>query len=201
MERLVNDCCDAVNDSSSLGDLEDGALRGSSSSGTPRRSGGDGDDPLDLEDGSFLGSFDLSDEGDVVLAPAPSAPPRPAAAASPAASSAAAGAFSAAESALRRSVASVARFGEMEGLGPPPLEDVHVVLLALHAGESTGLETRPGASPVPDRGAQCYAMHRPVLESIDGRPGISSNPSPSLKSNSFSMILEPLILASRVLGD
>jgi len=35
----------------------------------------------------------------------------------------------------------------------------------------------------------------------DGRPGISSSPSPSLKSNSFSMILEPLILASRVLDD
>ena len=32
-------------------------------------------------------------------------------------------------------------------------------------------------------------------------PGISSNPSTSLKSNSFSMILEPLILASRVLDD
>ena len=35
----------------------------------------------------------------------------------------------------------------------------------------------------------------------DGRPGISSNPSTSLKSNSFSMILEPLILASRVLDN
>ena len=34
-----------------------------------------------------------------------------------------------------------------------------------------------------------------------GGPGISSNPSTSLKSNSFSMILEPLILASRVLDD
>ena len=32
-------------------------------------------------------------------------------------------------------------------------------------------------------------------------PGISSNPSTSLKSNSFAMILEPLILASRVLDD
>jgi len=36
---------------------------------------------------------------------------------------------------------------------------------------------------------------------VDGRPGISSNPSPSPKSNSFSMILEPLILASRVIDD
>ena len=35
----------------------------------------------------------------------------------------------------------------------------------------------------------------------DGRPGISSNPSILLKSNSFPMILEPLILASRVLDD
>ena len=33
------------------------------------------------------------------------------------------------------------------------------------------------------------------------RPGISSNPFTSLKSNSFSMILEPLVLASRVLDD
>ena len=43
----------------------------------------------------------------------------------------------------------------------------------------------------------------PVLESITGLggPGISSNPSTLLKSNSFSMILEPLILASRVLDD
>jgi len=44
-----------------------------------------------------------------------------------------------------------------------------------------------------------------VLESImgkDGRPGISSNSSVSLKSNWLSMILEPLILkASRVLDD
>jgi len=42
-----------------------------------------------------------------------------------------------------------------------------------------------------------------VLESITGLggPGISSNPSTLLKSNSFSMILEPLILASRVLDD
>ena len=31
---------------------------------------------------------------------------------------------------------------------------------------------------------------------VDGRPGISSNSSVSLKSNSFSMFLEPLILAS-----
>jgi hypothetical protein len=36
---------------------------------------------------------------------------------------------------------------------------------------------------------------------VDGRPGISSNPSTSLKSNSFFMIFEPLILASRVLDD
>ena len=36
---------------------------------------------------------------------------------------------------------------------------------------------------------------------VDGRPGISSNSSVSPKSNSFSMILEPLILASRVLDD
>jgi len=35
----------------------------------------------------------------------------------------------------------------------------------------------------------------------DGRPGVSSNPSTSPKSNSFSMILKPLILASRVLDD
>ena len=46
---------------------------------------------------------------------------------------------------------------------------------------------------------QCHA----VLESTTGlgRPGISSSPSTSLKSNSFSMILEPLVLASRVLDD
>ena len=36
---------------------------------------------------------------------------------------------------------------------------------------------------------------------VDGWPGISSNSSVSLKSNSFFMILEPLILASRVLGN
>jgi hypothetical protein len=36
---------------------------------------------------------------------------------------------------------------------------------------------------------------------VDGRPGISSNPSTSPQSNSFSMILEPLILASQVLDD
>ena len=44
---------------------------------------------------------------------------------------------------------------------------------------------------------------RAVLESITGRrpPGISSNPTTSPKSNSFSVILEPLILASRVLDD
>ena len=36
---------------------------------------------------------------------------------------------------------------------------------------------------------------------VDGQPGISSNLSTSLKSNSFSMILEPLILATRVLDD
>ena len=36
---------------------------------------------------------------------------------------------------------------------------------------------------------------------VDGRPAISSNPSTSLRSNSFSMIVEPLILASRVLDD
>jgi len=39
-----------------------------------------------------------------------------------------------------------------------------------------------------DRVAQCW--NQPL---VDGRPGISSNSSVSLKSNSFSMILEPLI--------
>ena len=53
---------------------------------------------------------------------------------------------------------------------------------------------------------EAVATDRPspaVLESITGLggPGISSNPSTLLKSNSFFMILEPLILASRVLDD
>ena len=71
------------------------------------------------------------------------------------------------------------------------------------------------AAPPGQRGPQIVAMTATasnlsavadwlgaVLESImgkDARPGISSNSSVSLKSNSFSMILEPLILASRVL--
>ena len=45
-------------------------------------------------------------------------------------------------------------------------------------------------------GARCWNQSL-----VDGRPGISSEPSTSLKSNSLSMILEPLILASRVLDD
>ena len=53
---------------------------------------------------------------------------------------------------------------------------------------------RPGAKN-PHR-LQCWNQSL-----VDGRPGISSNPSTSPKSNSFSMILEPLILASRVLDD
>ena len=40
-----------------------------------------------------------------------------------------------------------------------------------------------------------------ALNSVGINPGISSTPSTSLKSNSFSMILEALILASRVLDD
>ena len=57
--------------------------------------------------------------------------------------------------------------------------------------------------PAVDRRSVPAARPAAVLESITGLggPGISSNPSTLLKSNSFSMILEPLILASRVLDD
>ena len=50
-------------------------------------------------------------------------------------------------------------------------------------------------------GATLVAGRRRNQSPVDGRPGISPNPSTSPKSNSFPMILEPLSLASRVLDD
>ena len=87
------------------------------------------------------------------------------------------------------------------------------VLASLEAGLGLGTLAAPRPSPrfgsaAPAAGDPHFqkrflATLRAVLESITGlgQPGISSNPSTSLKSSSFSMILEPLILASRVLDD
>jgi len=63
---------------------------------------------------------------------------------------------------------------------------------------------RSGPRPIHDAN---WKLELEVVVSVginhweDGRPGISSNSSVSPKSNLFSMILEPLILASRVLDD
>ena len=72
--------------------------------------------------------------------------------------------------------------------------EVRLLVRHAHAGDRFALARPQEAHQRADGGDEFWA----VLESITGlgRPGISSNPSTSLKSNSFSMILEPLIFAS-----
>ena len=69
--------------------------------------------------------------------------------------------------------------------------------------EASPVKVAPPAAPTTGPAAYVLGGLLAVLESITdlGGPGISSNPSTLLKSNSFSMIIEPLILASRVLDD